>query len=859
MGKFSKIFNDLPLSKGLKNSKSSKDYFTCANRVSKTDARVLDLFTGQQDINIEKEVPVIGSYTYKHFLEILKKFVEKQKSSLYISQILEILQSEPPPEYKGDVKVFSDTISEQKSINIDNKSSNKKNKKNKKEKKPGQSIRALQFIAKNRAEKLKSLFEEFLRTLSFTNRRDILLKPLQNEPVEFRLLRLLLSSQFIESNEWLMLCFKTIKHAYNYDGVSLLAIYHLKKMGEFVLHNSQFSFKKLDENSPHLIVSNNSMLDTLNNIKLRDFQKEMKSIPLFNGKGMLVLLQAMIGSGKTIAAISYFKKIAELCQEKYARNQNRKKNTEEEVYPQIFYVCPVPEVRQQLITLCNNTNIGFSVADWDKNKPKIHTSPLCIKESGKKNKKKTTIIIPVIICDLLSALYLLLEKSKEELDKTVIFFDEPTVSADQEDSDVTLLVSSILYETSPYLILSSATLPKPDEISPVIQHFKSKYPDGDVVSIKAMKSQIGCQLVTLDGELIAPHTTCKSKQDIKMLIKRLKEEVFVGRLYSPRMVFLLEETMRKYSKDVFDIDKHFLDNPTSLSHHSFVECLIKLLERLSEKDNEIIKEVCNATLQNNQEDQKELSIPSFLTHQINRFDKPTLIASTNPISIAKEMLYGLINDTSDLEKKLDSSIKGYKANLTKRQKSLDKINKLKSRDLRAIQIENIMKENIIPDISFLNGIIPYSKRYGCDFTEIVDELGVQNWLILLLFAGVGVCGNVPELTSSYSNLVSKMASNGRLRYIISDDSIIYGTSWPIGIVVCLDDIADKHSIASLMQLFGRAGRVGKSYTAVAYASNRVHKRIIDFIMGKESTGTALEAKNICLAFDKYQKIKSKYI
>lgn len=854
--------NISPFLYGTTKNNVDNEYFTCVNPLPKLDIHILRLLTDQEHKNNKKKVPVIGTDTYKHFLEMMIKFVKQQKSSLYISQILGIFNSTPKT-ILGDNQVLETKN------DVEEKNKNKKGKKKKKNKLGGK--KALAIIAKNKASKLESLFQDFIRTLSIRN-KDVLLKPLPDEPVEFRLLRLLIASQFIESNEWIMLSLKTIKDSYNYDGVSLLAIFHIKEMVKFVIHTCRFSFKKLDEKSPHLIVNNKSMLDSLDNIKLRDFQKQLKSIKFFKQNVLmpkLVFLQAMIGSGKTIAAISIFKKIADQCNEDYALSQKKK---EENIYPQILYICPVQKVREQMITLCNNTNIGFSVADWDikKNKPKIHTSPLCKKESGKRGKKKITLVVPVMICDPPAALYLLLKILKKKLDKTVIFFDEPTVDADQKDSAGTLLTSSILYESSPCLILSSATLPRPDEISPVIEHFKSKYPDGDIVSISAMKSQIGCQLVTFDGTLIAPHTTCKTKEDVNSLITRLNTEPFIGRLYSPRMVFRLGEDMKSNVNDVFDVDKYFLDNPTSLSHNSFVECVIKLLQRLLEEDDEVIEKVCsNATLQNNQEE--ELSIGKILREQIGLFkDKPTLIASNNPIMVAKKILEGLINNTTYLEKKLNSAIKEYQSNLTSRQKNLDKIEKITSRDQRAILQQNIMNENIIPDISFLNGIIPYSKEwaetfdlqhdskksltYGCDFTEIVDELGVQNWLLLLLFAGVGVCGNLPELTSSYSRLVSKLASNGRLRYIISDDSIIYGTSWPIGNVVCLD-IADKHSIASLMQLYGRAGRVGKCYTAFAYASNRVHKRIIDFIMGKESSGAQLEAQNICLAFQKYKKMK----
>lgn len=844
-------------------------------KVASIVLRLLGHLTDQQQEN-EKEIPIIGSQTYNVFVEKLTILVKKEKSSQFISQLYKILKSTPKDKsILGDNQVLETKLSNDV---VEEKNTKKKGKdkgKKKKEKKNKLSKKALEFIAKNSAEKLNSRFQEVVRCLSIRN-KDILLKPLPNEPVEFRLLRLLLSSQFIEPYEWLMLCFKTIKQAYQFNGLALLAIYHIEEMVKYVSHTCRFSFKKLDENSPHLIVSNNSMLDSINNIKLREFQEKLKSITLFD-RPKLILLHAMIGYGKTVSGIAYANMVHKRAMSQFSGIMS---GNEDIVQSQLLFVCAVETVQLQFAKLCYNANIGPTFATWDPktSKPTIRSSWHCSKVTGRKGNKTTTVIKSVIICDLLSALYLLLEKSKKELDETVVFLDEPTVSADQEDSLLTLLVTSIIYNTSPYLVLSSATLPRQNEISPVIEHFKSKYPDGDIVSISAMKSQIGCQLVTFDGTLIAPHTSCKTKEDVERLIDRLNTEPFVRRLYSPRMVFRLEETMLESIKDVFDVDKHFLDNPTSLSHHSFVECVIKLLQRLLEEDDEIIEKVCsNATLQNNQEE-TNISIPLYLTQQIHRFNKPTLITSTNPISIAKEMLNGLINDTSELETKLELSKKEYEANLTKQKRDLSNLENrkdIKSRDHRRMEEEKILNREILPDISFLHRIIPYSKswadtfdlkpnnqerlRYGCDFTDVAEELGVQDWLLLLLFAGVGVYGDVPELSQSYKTLVSKLASNGRLRFVISDDTIIYGTDWPIGIVVCLDDIADKHSVASLMQLFGRAGRVGKCYTAFAYASNRVHERIVGFIMGKESTGTAIEGKNICIAFNQYNDFRNKII
>lgn len=61
-----------------------------------------------------------------------------------------------------------------------------------------------------------------------------------------------------------------------------------------------------------------------------------------------------------------------------------------------------------------------------------------------------------------------------------------------------------------------------------------------------------------------------------------------------------------------------------------------------------------------------------------------------------------------------------------------------------------------------------------------------------------------------------MASMSQLAFIISDKSLSNGVNFPISNVILLDDLASGLELNEIFQLVGRAGRVGRSWTARTY-------------------------------------------
>ena len=83
----------------------------------------------------------------------------------------------------------------------------------------------------------------------------------------------------------------------------------------------------------------------------------------------------------------------------------------------------------------------------------------------------------------------------------------------------------------------------------------------------------------------------------------------------------------------------------------------------------------------------------------------------------------------------------------------------------------------------------------------MDSLeGISDKFVMLLFAGIGIYNPGKNtkypLSQKYHDLVLRLASDGKLAYLISDDSICAGTNYPFESLLEGDNVMDKHSLGS---------------------------------------------------------------
>jgi hypothetical protein len=265
------------------------------------------------------------------------------------------------------------------------------------------------------------------------------------------------------------------------------------------------------------------------------------------------------------------------------------------------------------------------------------------------------------------------------------------------------------------------------------------------------------------------------------------------------------------------------------------------------------------------------------TTQSYRFLNMSLIATYNPEKFALHFFSDLIQDIKNAD--LNNDCKSFGSNKVKSFKNLNKIyeqqlakynekeeflikNTKNKEDLDKILQTNDKPQLNFPDFCQIN-TLEHIKHYAkSNMKKIIknfvrskisiENIPINSYLIdddlkLLLCAGIGVISINPS-DYNYNSKVLELASDGRLAYLISDSSICYGTNYPINRVFITDEFALKHSINTIFQLMGRAGRVGKSWKAEIYVTNDIAKRIINYARNLDEAD--IEANNMNISYFK---------
>ncbi len=625
----------------------------------------------------------------------------------------------------------------------------------------------------------------------------------------------------------------------------------------FVNYPNLILFTKYDKVFPKLIV------------KPYDCQTELlKSIgdSSLNSK-CLIMLNSDIASGKTTAVgaiCSYVNCIRTM-------NKIKKKSK-----LQVLFVCCMKPVRLQVGRIAYNMNIPFGVATtFEENTVRVINNFNCDKDESR----------ILIIADPNSAICLL-KKSQNY----ILFLDEPTVAADQQNHPITNAFAKIMLLAPEKTVLSSATLPSNNELIDIINYFEKKHLFAKIVNIRSKNSLIGCKMSTFDGIIIMPHNNCKSKDELLFIINKIKTNSFIGRLYTAPNIYKLRQKMLEANIKVIDIESYFSDDINKLCQTHVQKIAIKLLETLANNTNELIEKICKSN-QTSLSDSK-LNIKKLFTTDAGTFIGHTLVATNDPIKLAleasKELLEGCELASKIIMRYKDNMstyMKQYEKELNKSKKmsrsGMDKKSKKMSRsDMEKSISQQRMEETIKPRICFLkhlrvNTVYHINKYHNNNKRQIdmslvplllpldnyVLDLNIPDWIMLLLFAGVGIY-DPKNLNKHYTDLVLNMISNKQLSFMFASDEICYGANYPFNNVIIFDDIVLTHSIFTIFQLAGRAGRPGESDRSNVYLDENIATRITNYIKDINKEFVSEEGKNMAIAFQKAIKdmqIKSKEI
>jgi len=124
--------------------------------------------------------------------------------------------------------------------------------------------------------------------------------------------------------------------------------------------------------------------------------------------------------------------------------------------------------------------------------------------------------VEIIISDLVSYLpamhYMCGFHEKERI---ITYWDEPTISLDYESHPCHELIQQNWRQNIiPNMVLSSATLPDEDELSPTIGDFKARFKDAEITTIISYDCKKTIPLINKEGYVVTPHLLYSNYQDV---------------------------------------------------------------------------------------------------------------------------------------------------------------------------------------------------------------------------------------------------------------------------------------------------------------------------------------------------------
>ena len=124
--------------------------------------------------------------------------------------------------------------------------------------------------------------------------------------------------------------------------------------------------------------------------------------------------------------------------------------------------------------------------------------------------------VEIMICDLESyipAMHYM--RSFNDLSKLIMYWDEPTITMDYQQHELhSTIQKNWQNNIIPNVILSSATLPKQNEIGGAIANFRSKFPDSIIENIVSHDCKKTIPIINKEGYMVLPHIMFPDFKDL---------------------------------------------------------------------------------------------------------------------------------------------------------------------------------------------------------------------------------------------------------------------------------------------------------------------------------------------------------
>tara|TARA_B100000524_G_scaffold198413_1_gene103104 strand:- start:3295 stop:5706 length:2412 start_codon:yes stop_codon:yes gene_type:complete len=626
------------------------------------------------------------------------------------------------------------------------------------------------------------------------------------------------------------------------------------------------SIKFLLENSKQ-VIENNSFLWKYCNISLYKHQKQIFTLFKSNSTPKLVLYTAPTATGKTLTPVGLA--------EKY----------------KIIFVCAARHVGLALAksAISSGRKIALAFNCGDAEDIRLHYAAAKDfsrnKKTGNIRKVDNTngVNVEIIISDIksyLPAMYYMLAFNRKE--NIITYWDEPTITMDYNSHSFHEIIKKNWSENIvPNIVLSSATLPREDEIYETISDYKVRF-SGEIHSILSDDCKKTIPLLKNDCSVYLPHLSFENYKDMLSCVKYIQSNKTLLRYFdlSEIIRFITYVSDKKYIKrNTLYVENYFTNIDTVNMYEIKLYYLLVLQNIIPEHWPDVynyFKTNVNKIYDSN------INIVSSDSYTLT--DGPTIFMAKDIEKIAlfylksakipENIMQGLIKEIemntyltieiNKLEKDYDD------LDMKENEKDKDRENvrnKKTSNTGKKISPEmRVIKERITSLVSQIKAImldhvyVPNKETHlekwakGKDtknvFSSNISEDTIiriakltdisTSWKILLIM-GIGVFTDHPSIP--YTEIMKELADAQQLFMILASSDYIYGTNYQFCHGYVSKDLSDITQEKTI-QAMGRIGRnkMQQQYS-VRFRNDDVIKQL--FVYQKDRP----EVKNMNILFN----------
>jgi hypothetical protein len=217
--------------------------------------------------------------------------------------------------------------------------------------------------------------------------------------------------------------------------------------------------------------------------------------------------------------------------------------------------------------------------------------------------------VEIMICDIksyLPAMYYMMSFSTrmvhddvndvdyqvEDIGNLITYWDEPTITMDYPEHEFHKIIRKNWKENKiPNVVLSSATLPKPHELTETVSNFSEKFDGSRVYSVVSHDCKKSIPIINKDGFVVLPHYLCATYEESQQLVAHCEEHLTLLRYFDLAEVvkFITFVTKNGFIDPRFQFDRYF-EQLSDVSMKSIKMYYLVVLRNIDPSAFEIIQE-----------------------------------------------------------------------------------------------------------------------------------------------------------------------------------------------------------------------------------------------------------------------------